>query len=448
MKTAILAVRNIFAQNKFINQPIMKLRHCTTILVSAIFLFSGCAQKKSEDYGWIKKGIDNSVLQLKESAKAIEGEGRLPRSIWVGYDVEMLAEQLEKEVNIDSLRAFPSEDRLGKRRLCDIYDWTSGFFPGSLWYAYEFTGDEELKRYAENYTNLLYPIREYTGTHDLGFMINCSYGNALRLAPNDTIPAVLIQTADNLCSRFDAQIGAIRSWDFGPWNFPVIIDNMMNLDLLFNATALTGDSKYVDVAKKHADKTIPNHFREDATSYHVISYNPDGTVECRQTFQGKNDDSAWARGQAWGVYGYTACYRQFKDEKYRDFAIKIADMIMSRVQTEDAIPYWDYMAPAGEGTPRDASAAAITACALLELSTLAENGGKYFNYAEKILKSLSSDTYLAAPGTNEGFILMHSTGSLPHGSEIDVPLNYADYYYLEGLHRYMDIKGIKYSDLK
>ncbi len=425
----------------------MKFRHYTTIIVSTILLLCGCADNSNE-YGWIKKGIETAAYQLKASAGAIDGEDMLPRSIWVGYDLDMLGRQLEKEVLKDSLRAFPSEDRLGKRRLCSIYDWTSGFFPGSLWYAYEFTGDEELKAYAEQYTNLLYPIREYTGTHDLGFMINCSYGNALRLAPNDSIPAVMIQTADNLCSRFDPEIGAIRSWDFGPWNFPVIIDNMMNLDLLFKATEFTGDSKYADVARKHADKTIPNHFREDVTSYHVVSYNPDGTVECRQTFQGKNDESAWARGQAWGVYGYTACYRQFNDVKYRDFAIRIADMIMSRVQTEDAIPYWDYMAPATEETPRDASAAAVTACALLELSTLIEDGQKYFDYAEKILKSLSSDAYLAAPDTNEGFVLMHSTGSLPHGSEIDVPLNYADYYYLEGLHRYMAIKGISYSDLK
>ncbi len=421
----------------------MKSKHGISLIISAAILLCSCS---NDEYGWVKNGIDTAAAQLKATAIAIDGENHLPRSIWVGYDIDMLKHQLEKEVNVDSLRAFPSEDKLGKRRLCSIYDWTSGFFPGSLWYAYEFTQDEELKAMAAKYTNLLYPIREYTGTHDLGFMINCSYGNALRLSPADSIPAVIIQTADNLCSRFNPSIGAIRSWDFGPWNFPVIIDNMMNLDLLFNAAALTGDSKYTDVAHTHADKTMPNHFREDGTSWHVLSYNDDGTVECKQTFQGKNDDSAWARGQAWGVYGYTACYRQYKEEKYRDFAVKLADMIMSRVTTEDAIPYWDYMAPEGEDTPRDASAAAVTACALLELSTLVEDGGKYFDYAEKILKSLSSEAYLAKVGTNEGFVLLHSTGSLPHGSEIDVPLNYADYYYLEGLQRYMALKGIKYSN--
>ena len=278
-------------------------------------------------------------------------------------------------------------------------------------------------------------------------MINCSYGNALRLSPSDTIPAVLIQTADNLCSRFNEQVGCILSWDFGHWNYPVIIDNMMNLDLLFSASKLTGDPKYKEVAIKHANKTMPNHFRDNYTCWHVVSYNDDGTVEMKETFQGKNHDSSWSRGQAWAVYGYTATYRETGDKTYLDFAVNIADMIMSKVTTEDAIPYWDYDAPVLEDTPRDASAAAVTACGLLELSTMVQDGQKYFDYAEKILKSLSSEAYLAAEGENQGFVLMHSTGSLAHGSEIDVPLSYADYYYLEGLQRYMNLKGIEYKNL-
>ena len=266
------------------------------------------------------------------------------------------------------------------------------------------------------------------------------------VAHNPRRPFV-VETSDNLCGRFKDSIGCIRSWDFGPWNFPVIIDNMMNLDLLFTASKLTGDSKYKDIAVRHADHTMANHFRPDYTCWHVVSYNDDGTVELKQTFQGKNDDSSWARGQAWAVYGYTSCYRETGDEKYLDFACKIADMIMSKVVAEDAVPYWDYDAPVTNETPRDASAGAVTACAMLELSTMVPDGQKYFDYGEKILKSLSSDAYLAAPGTNQGFVLMHSTGSLPNGSEIDVPLNYADYYYLEGLKRYMDLKGLSYSEL-
>ena len=421
----------------------MKIRtFITTILIAVIAI--GC---QKDDYQWIKTGIERAQHQLMLTASELDGTGKLPRSIWVGYDFTKLQEQLEKEIFVDSLRPQPAAEKLGRRRVCDIYDWTSGFFPGSLWYVYEFTGDEAVKAEAVKFTELLNPIRKYTGTHDLGFMMNCSYGNALRLSPSDTIPAVLVETADNLCSRFDEGVGCIRSWDFGHWNFPVIIDNMMNLDLLFSASKLTGNPYYKEIAIKHADTTMPNHFREDYTCWHVVSYNNDGTVEMKETFQGKNHDSSWARGQAWAVYGYTATYRETGDRKYLDFAINIADMIMSKVTTEDAIPYWDYDAPALADTPRDASAAAVTACGLLELSTFAPDGQKYFDYAEKILKSLSSDAYLAAPGENQGFVLMHSTGSLAHGSEIDVPLNYADYYYLEGLQRYMGLKGIEYKNL-
>ena len=422
----------------------MKLKQFIIATGICALALSSC---KTEDYGWIKTGIERAQHQLMLTASELDGTGKLPRSIWVGYDFAKLQEQLEKEIFVDSLRPQPAAEKLGRRRVCDIYDWTSGFFPGSLWYVYEFTGDEAVKAEAVKFTELLNPIRKYTGTHDLGFMMNCSYGNALRLSPSDTIPAVLVETADNLCSRFDEGVGCIRSWDFGHWNFPVIIDNMMNLDLLFSASKLTGNPYYKEIAIKHADTTMPNHFREDYTCWHVVSYNNDGTVEMKETFQGKNHDSSWARGQAWAVYGYTATYRETGDRKYLDFAINIADMIMSKVTTEDAIPYWDYDALVLADTPRDASAAAVTACGLLELSTFAPDGQKYFDYAEKILKSLSSDAYLAAPGENQGFVLMHSTGSLAHGSEIDVPLNYADYYYLEGLQRYMGLKGIEYKNL-
>ena len=421
----------------------MKSRNIIFAIVLAMTA-TGC---QKNEYSWIKTGIDRAQHQLMLTAEEIDGTDMLPRSIWVGYDIAMLERQLEKEVAVDSLRPQPAAEKLGSRRLCGIKDWTSGFFPGSLWYVYEFTGNEDVKSAAIRYTELLNPLREYAGTHDLGFMLNCSYGNALRLSPADTISNVLIETADNLCSRFNPEIGCIRSWDFGTWNFPVIIDNMMNLDLLFNVSKLTGNPYYKEVAIKHADTTMPNHFREDYTCWHVVSYNNDGTVERKQTHQGKNDDSSWARGQAWAVYGYTATYRETGDSKYLDFALKIADMIMSKVTTDDAIPYWDYDAPVTEETPRDASAAAVTACGLLELSTMIPDGQKYFDYAEKILKSLSSEDYLAAPGENQGYILMHSTGSLPHGSEIDTPLNYADYYYLEGLQRYMNIKGIDYKTL-
>ena len=413
--------------------------------IAILYGFSGCSPKQPEkDYTWLKQGIETAALQLKFTVAEIGDSIRLPRSIWTGYDTDFLCRQLDKKqlTGKDSARLKPIHDNLGSRRYCfSIYDWTSGFFPGNLWLAYQLTGDESLRESAVKFTNYLYPLREYKGTHDIGFMINCSYGNANRLSPADSVRSALIQTADNLCGRFNPEIGCIRSWNFGKWNFPVIIDNMMNLDLLFNVYKLTGNEKYKNVAVKHAQTTMKNHFRPDYTSYHVVSYNNDGSVEIKQTHQGKNAESAWSRGQAWGVYGYTSCYRETRDTTFLQEAVHIADMIMERVKTDDLIPYWDYDAPAGEKTPRDASAAAVTASAFLELSTFVPDGKKYSDYAETILKNLSSPKYLAAKGSNQGYVLMHSTGSLPHGSEIDVPLNYADYYYMEALKRYIDLKN-------
>lgn len=403
---------------------------------------AACSGSQKKEVDWKKNVLDVAVCQLKTTAEELTDSALFPRSVWTGYKLDFLIEQMEQPLENfqDSLCANPATDKLGQKILCGIYDWTSGFFPGSLWYAYELTGDKDLKTQAVRYTNMLNSVRYYKDNHDIGFMMNCSYGNALRLAPSDTIQAVLIETADNLCGRFDERIGCIRSWNFGPWNFPVIIDNMMNLDLLFNAYRLTKDMKYYNVAVRHAQTTMKNHFRPDYTSYHVVSYNSDSTVETKCTHQGQHNESVWARGQAWGVYGYTACYRETRNLDFLNQAMHIADMIMEKVTTEDCIPYWDYEAPATSDTPRDASAAAITASAFLELSTLAPEGQKYFYYAERLLKRLSQSDYLAKKGENGGFLLKHSVGSLPHGAEVDAPLNYADYYYLEALKRYLDMQ--------
>ena len=411
-----------------------------TYLLAAFALLTGmtgCNNKPTTENGWLEHAKEIAKVQLLTTAQELQDSVKMPRTTWTGYELSFLEEQLGHKVYLDSIHPNPAKELLGKRRLCNILDWTSGFFPGSLWYAYELTGDQQLKEQAIRYTNWMNPIRYVKGTHDIGFMINCSYGNALRLAPNDTIKNVLIETADNLCSRFDPTIGCIRSWDFGDWNFPVIIDNMMNLELLFNVAKLTGDSKYRDVAVAHAKTTMKNHFRPDYTCYHVVSYNPDGTVEKKQTHQGKNDESAWARGQSWAVYGYTLCYEETGDSAFLQHAVHVADMIMQRVKNDDLIPYWDFDAPDTPQTPRDASAAAVTASALINLSKDVADGQKYFDYAERILQNLSGKQFLAEEGQNEGFVLMHSTGSLPHGSEIDTPINYADYYYLEALNKYV-----------
>ncbi len=343
----------------------------------------------------------------------------------------------------DTLPGFP-RSLMPKFKVIDAYDWTSGFFPGSLWLAYDLTGDESLRAAAEKFTDRLEGIQYYKGTHDLGFMVFCSFGRQQAALGDKHSAEVIVEAANSLISRCNPNIGLIRSWDFGEWNYPVIIDNMMNLEMLFWASKHTGDPKYRDVACRHADITLANHFRDDASSYHVVSYNDDGSVESRGTFQGYADESAWARGQAWGLYGYTMCFRETGDSKYLAHAERIASLVMNHPRTPaDRIPYWDYDAPGQPNVPRDASAAAVMASALFELSTLvpADEGRKYFDYAETLLMSLCSDDYLAAEGTNGGFVLMHSVGHWPANSEIDTPLNYADYYFLEAIGRYLHLRG-------
>jgi len=325
----------------------------------------------------------------------------------------------------------------GKLKLVNSKDWTSGFFPGILWYLYDYTRYEEWKNQAEIFTAKIEKEQYNKTTHDLGFIIYCSFGNGYRLTKNENYKKVIIQAAKSLSTRFNAKAGVIRSWDHNKekWKYPVIIDNMMNLELLFNATKLTGDSSYYKIAVSHANHTILNHFRPDYSSYHVVDYDPEtGAVIQKNTAQGYSDASAWARGQAWGLYGFTMCYRETGDKKYLAQAQNIAKFIFNNpTLPKDLVPYWDYDDPAIPNAPRDVSAAAIMASALYELATYS-TGNNYKEKANTILANLSA-SYKAPLNSNGDFILLHSTGNKPGKSEIDVPINYADYYYLEALLR-------------
>ena len=308
---------------------------------------------------------------------------------------------------------------------CGYADWRSGFFPGSMWYLYELTGDSTLVPLAEKYTEAIAEAQNLTSHHDIGFIINCSYGNGRRFVKSAEYDSVLVQAAKSLCTRFRPDAGVIQSWNTSPgswqasrgWTCPVIIDNMMNLELLFEATKISGDSTFYNVAVAHANTTLKEHFRDNGSCYHVVDYNPaNGEVFSRQTGQGYADESAWSRGQAWAIYGYTMCYRETGDQRYLDQAIKTFDFMRNHANaTADKIPYWDMDAPDVPNEPRDASAAAVIASALYELSTYpVENPGQYKDYADDIMISLSSDEYTAKPGENGRFILKHSTGSIPH----------------------------------
>ena len=337
----------------------------------------------------------------------------------------------------------------GSLALVHPHDWCSGFFPGSLWQVYAYTHDDYWRQQAISFT---WPIEEakwHKGTHDLGFMMYDSFGKAYELTGERSYKDVVLQSAKTLITRYSPKVKSIRSWDHNrdKWQYPVIIDNMMNLEMLFRATQLTGDSIYWKVAVNHANTTLKNHFRPDYSSYHVVDYDSQtGDVRMKCTHQGYSDDSFWSRGQAWGLYGYTMSYRFTKDPAYLKQAEGIAGFFLNLPNMpEDFVPYWDMKAPevdglkthvAVQGVPRDASAAAIFASGLYELCNYvsAEKSKQYRAIADKIVTSLNNH-YQAAPGTACGFLLLHSTGHLPGNSEIDVPLNYADYYYLEALAR-------------
>lgn len=347
----------------------------------------------------------------------------------------IMAENLEKQEG-----CFPRSFSNGELITSDYRWWCSGFFPGVLWLLYGDSGDNILRSYAELFTDRCEPVKKMTDTHDLGFMLYCSFGRGYNLTGNPHYLDVIKEGTQSLLTRYDEKLGVIKSWESGPvWKYPVIIDNMMNLEMLCFMSRETNDRHYVQVAQTHANTTIANHFREDYSTYHLVSYDP-ATLKphVKQTVQGFADGSAWARGQAWGLYGFTMMYRETLNPRYLEQARHIARFICSHPRLpEDGIPYWDFDADNIPDAPRDASAGAIMASALVELSQLdpTEEAARWYRMAEKQLRSLTSPAYLAEPGQQGGFILKHSVGSLPGGSEVDVPLTYADYYYVEALLR-------------
>lgn len=333
----------------------------------------------------------------------------------------------------------------GELKLVASRDWTSGFFPGVLWFLHEYTGGEHWSTAARSYTANIEREKTNGTTHDMGFKVYCSFGTGYRLTGDPHYRDVIVQSAQTLASRFNPVVGALRSWDHSKdkWGFSVIIDNMMNLELLFAATRLTGDSSFYTIAVRHANTTMANHFRPDYSSYHVLDYDTtSGKVLKKNTHQGYSHESAWARGQAWALYGYTMCYRETKNTAYLKQAENIARFILTHPNLpKDGVPYWDFNAPHIPAEPRDASAGALIASALYELDGYSR-GKDYRQSADKILASLTK-SYRSPIGENKGWILLHSTGSKPSNSEVDVPLSYADYYYLEALLRRQKLKDGK-----
>ena len=336
---------------------------------------------------------------------------------------------------------MPKSLKNNKVETSDTKWWCSGFFPGSLLYIYEYTQDAEIKAEADRRLGILEKEKHYTGNHDLGFMMYCSFGNAYRLFKKPEDKKTIDTAAMSLATRYRPSIKVIQSWNSGKeFKCPIIIDNMMNLELLCWVSDNGGDAKFKDIAITHANTTMETHYRPDYSSWHVLDYDlTTGKIDKKVTHQGFANESAWARGQAWGLYGYITMYRFTHDKRYLNLSKNIAAFLLNHPnKTADRIPYWDYNSSDIPNTYRDASAGSILASALLELGQYSSKKEKkrYVATAEKILRSLASDAYRAKLGENGGFLLMHSVGSLPHKSEVDTPLTYADYYFLEALHRY------------
>jgi rhamnogalacturonyl hydrolase YesR len=350
----------------------------------------------------------------------------------LAFAVKQYGVMLKKMGAAEGLPRTLSAD--GSLHLTPSHEWTSGFFPGSLWYLAEYTHEPAWIERARHTTERLKKEQFNTSTHDLGFMMYCSHGQGYRLTGEESYRAALLQSAKSLATRYNPQVGCLRSWSFGAWRYPVIIDNMMNLELLFWASAQSGDPRFAEIARSHAAKTLAHHFRPDHSSYHLVDYDPQsGRVRARQTVQGYADESAWARGQAWGLYGFTMAYRETSEAPYLHQARAITDFLLHHPQwPPDGVPPWDLDAPDGPRAPRDASAAAIISSALYELAShLGAEGHGYLAAADHILRTLSGSAYRARPGENGGFLLKHAVGHLPQKSEVDVPLIYADYYFIE-----------------
>lgn len=395
------------------------------VMSAFVLVLVSCGTGTKEKNNFIRENIDFAVDQIGREIEVIEASDKFLNPVTIQQD--------------------------GSVYYCGYADWRSGFFPGSVWYLYELTGDEYYHPLAHKYSKAIEEAKNLTWHHDVGFMIYCSFGNGLRLTGDPEYKEIIIQAAKSLSTRFRPVAGILQSWDVERgwqsergWECPVIIDNMMNLELLFEATKLSGDPSFREIAVSHADRTLAEQFRPDGSTFHVIDYSmEDGSVRNRHTAQGYAHESTWSRGQAWAIYGFTLCYRETGDRKYIDMALKAFDFMRNhKDMPEDLIPYWDMDAPDIPNAYRDASAAAVIASALYEISTMdVDNPRQYKEYADQMMQSLASPSYRAEPGTNGHFLLMHSVGSIPHNNEINVPLNYADYYFLEALKRKKDIEG-------
>jgi len=320
--------------------------------------------------------------------------------------------------------------------------WTSGFFPGTLWQLASHSQNEEILKQARTWSNFIEKEKWDTHTHDIGFKVNNTFGQWNKVEPSKRNNDIIVQASATLIKRFNENVKAIKSWDWGKerWIFPVIIDNMMNLEMLFDATDISGDSIYYQIADQHAQTTLANHFRENHSSYHVVDYDTiTGAPRNKLTHQGLNDESTWARGQAWGLYGFAMAYDRTGNEAYFKKAKEIANLFFTHPNMPtDLIPYWDFDALNIPDEAKDVSAAAIAINGLMMLVKHdSENEEKYMKWVNTVIRSLEKEEYQTDKAP---FLLGRSTGSVPDSFEVDVPISYGDYFYVQALLQRLDLE--------
>ena len=385
------------------------------------------------------KGLVIAVFFAGEIASAASLPDTMLANAWT-FSLARLRATMTAMGNSTTLFPRSASQTSGKWTTVATTDWTTGFYPGCLWLAYEKSGDTLFRYNAQRWTTALYAQRNDTSTHDVGFEIFTSYGNGYRLLGTASYLTTILNASQTLVKRYRPLAGVIDCWTYAPYDtgWEEIIDCMMNLEMLFWASQNGAGTTYYDTAVSHANHAMNNHFRTDSSTYHVVKYSrTTGAVISRETRQGYSNSSCWARGQAWAVHGFTMAYRFTGNAQFLVAARKAADYFVFHTPA-DRIPYWDYQAPGipSDTVPRDASAAAIAASGMLELSTFvgAADSVRYRDSAVSILRALCSTKYRAL--TTQASILNHSTGGRPQNTEVDLGIIYADYYFLQALLRY------------
>lgn len=312
--------------------------------------------------------------------------------------------------------------------------WLAGFFPGQLWMAYELTGKRSWARRADARQEPLTVRADDTSTHDLGFLLQTSFGRQAALTGRDRPRAVTRRAAAALAARWVPRVGATRSWNGPDGQVTVIVDNLVNLELLFAASRSGGRPEWHQMAVQHALTTAAHHLRPDGSTTHVVRFDEtSGRPVWKGTVQGRHDESTWARGQSWAVHGFTTAYRESGDPRLLDAARRTADFVLGHVP-RDGVPYWDYDAPSGGDRTRDTTAAAVLASGLLELARLDPDAARRAAYAAqglRTLRSLAGPRYLAK-GTRSPALLRHGHHSPTYP---DSGVTYGDHYLVEALLR-------------